>query len=121
MIFINSNNKAVNKLNGKPKAKPAKCPKTPTSSRSRETAIENMIKERLAFMDRANTERNLNDSRIDARNNLKSYCYNLVETLENESINKDDKRLLMKYLNLTLLPFFWCSIKSVLLDHVQNR
>lgn len=99
MIFINNKEKsaAVNKLNGKStKPKPTKCPKTPASSR-REAEIEKMIKERLDFMDRANNERRLNDSRIDARNNLKSYCYNLVETLEKDSIDKDDKRLLMTY------------------------
>ncbi len=111
MIFINTqrdrNNKdsALNKLSGKkpPKTVQQKSKSSGSSSAAhsssaslqRESEIDKMIKERLAFIDRVNNERHMSDERIDARNNLKSYCYNLVEFIEEENLPKDDKNALM--------------------------
>lgn len=112
MIFINTkrdrNNKdsALNKLSGKKPTKPAQQNNQASGSNStrssmqsavknRDTEIDLMIKERLAFMDRVNNERHMSDERIDARNNLKSYCYNLVETIEDGNLPKEDSKALM--------------------------
>ena len=108
MIFINSRREkankdsALNKLKGTSsepkkvvKPKPSAQQKANCSNKNRETEIDLMIRDRLAFIERVNTDGNLNDDRIDARNNLKSYCYNLVESIEDSDCPKEDKKALM--------------------------
>lgn len=105
MIFINTQrdrqnkDSALNKLSGKKpvvaKPKKTQAPATPKVNKSQDAQVDRMIRERLAFIDRVNNERHELDDRLDARNNLKSYCYNLVETLEDERLLKEDKNAIM--------------------------
>lgn len=99
MLFLN-NSKAVNKLGGRsktpvgPKAKApkSKTPRTPMP----ELEVDLMIRDRLDIADRHDSGNASNDqARVDARNNLKSYCYNMVEKMDDGLFDKADKNTMM--------------------------
>ena len=101
MLFINVKKERADKESALNKLKGSQRSKTPVRPQARQQPmpalqVDKLIRDRLDISERAGNGSTSNDqNRIDARNNLKSYCYNMIEKMDEGYFDKNDKNTMM--------------------------